>query len=56
MLRAMNAAKEGDGRPMSTTSFEALACSLDGDPLARRRFLEAGHYRPIAEAVSRDCV
>lgn len=82
---------------MSTTSFEALACPLDGDPLerrdgawrcaaghsfdiarqgyvhllpvqnkrsrdpgdskemvaARRRFLEAGHYRPIAEAVSR---
>lgn len=82
---------------MSTTSFEALACPLDGDPLerrdgawrcpaghsfdiarqgyvhllpvqnkrsrdpgdskemvaARRRFLEAGHYRPIAEAVGR---
>ncbi|MDR5866731.1 putative RNA methyltransferase [Halomonas koreensis] len=82
---------------MSTSSFEALACPLDGDPLersdgawrcaaghsfdiarqgyvhllpvqnkrsrdpgdskamvaARRRFLEAGHYRPIAEAVSR---
>ncbi|WP_136247424.1 putative RNA methyltransferase [Halomonas borealis] len=82
---------------MSTTSFEALACPLDGEPLARRdsvwrceaghsfdiakqgyvhllpvqhkrsrdpgdskemvaarrRFLEAGHYRPIAEAVGR---
>ncbi|TDB00429.1 putative RNA methyltransferase [Halomonas marinisediminis] len=81
---------------MSTTSFEALACPLDGNVLhkgvstwccaaghsfdiarqgyvhllpvqnkrsgdpgdskamvsARRRFLEAGHYRPIAEAVA----
>lgn len=82
---------------MSTTSFEALICPLDGDPLhqtdgawqcetghgfdiarqgyvhllpvqrkrshdpgdskemvaARRRFLESGHYQPIAEAVAR---